>query len=323
MAFEDLFAGLKMFQEGVRDYATTKALAEARSQIDMLNSQTIKQEEKFAAMNELSRGLTQQMMQIGATPQQVAQAASAFAPQQFENSEAMFKQGVMAGDSGLQQQAAKVQEFEQKPKRELMQIQSSRALITAQLDSLRADRSLGREQRKALVDAGKEFDSQTKESRTLLSTAASMKQALAKENPLLDTAMKTRFGRLSGNVGNPTEWEQRMFEGNPQFWEQVKQQWSRSVSTGRMTPENRKLFSQAVEAYGQAAADAVRNDARRNAEQVSSVYGFDPEDTYKKLLPPTFEQQLSQFGGKSQQPGQQQQQGSAAPARRSLLDYRE
>lgn len=105
---DDLFKAMQMFQQGVKDFATTRAVNDANQQMYQINTQLKDEGEKRVALQQLGNQLALQLTGVGADAAKVAQAFNAVTPQNFGSAEQLQLEGQLSGNKFYQQQASKI-----------------------------------------------------------------------------------------------------------------------------------------------------------------------------------------------------------------------
>lgn len=112
---DDLFKAMSMFSDAAKGLALQRAITGANEQVGQIRSSELKEEQKRAELENVSRNLVAQMAGMGAHATTIEQVAGAFGPKKFATSNQMYAEGLLSGDQGLKQQAQEQQAFEQNP----------------------------------------------------------------------------------------------------------------------------------------------------------------------------------------------------------------
>jgi hypothetical protein len=100
--FDNLMQGLKMFQQGVQEFAVNRAVSDATEQINQLNSQQMDEMEKRQAMKQLSDGLGLRLTGLNASASTVANAVSLAAPKALNTPDSYILEGLAKGSKKMQ-----------------------------------------------------------------------------------------------------------------------------------------------------------------------------------------------------------------------------
>lgn len=116
MPLDELFAGFKMLNEGMNQYAIGEGIRDAQSKVDNLRTAQMSEMERRQQLTNISQDLTMRLGQVQAPVSQVQSVAGAIAPPPVGTSEQMYQQAVAKQDPTLMDMAKKMQEFEMAPK---------------------------------------------------------------------------------------------------------------------------------------------------------------------------------------------------------------
>lgn len=118
MTMEDLATGLKMFNEGVQQYAVSSAISNATQHVQELNASAMDENQKRAEQMQIANQLAAKMAGLGATGAQL-QAVDHIAPAQLSTPEDYFKASLTASNpesaKKLASQANALQQFQEQP----------------------------------------------------------------------------------------------------------------------------------------------------------------------------------------------------------------
>ncbi len=127
MAMDDLFAAMKMFKEGVNEYQLKNAIEGANQRVQEAKANLSNEAEQRTALQGISNELVTQMSALGAPAATIQQVSGAVGPKQFADANAMHREALQAGNTGLRELAVEQQEFETNPKMLLAQAKAVRA----------------------------------------------------------------------------------------------------------------------------------------------------------------------------------------------------
>jgi len=116
MGLENLFQGLKMFQDGLREYSTNRAIGEATDAVNQLNQSAVSDQQKRVAQMQLGNQLAAHLSSLGATGAQIEGAAGSIRPQSFQSPNDMMMQGYLQGNQDLVAQGKEINTQFEKPK---------------------------------------------------------------------------------------------------------------------------------------------------------------------------------------------------------------
>jgi hypothetical protein len=124
MAMQDLYTALQMFGDGVNQLQTSRAISGANEQVQQIRASEASEQEKRAAMQQISNGLVAHLA-AGGTPATTIQAvAGAIGPKQFANANQMNEEALLTGNSQLGSMATQQQTFENNKAFELAKIKA-------------------------------------------------------------------------------------------------------------------------------------------------------------------------------------------------------
>lgn len=115
MGMEALFQGLQMFQQGLQQYSTSRAIGQATEAVNQLNQSELSAQEKRVAQMQLGNQLAAHLSQLGATGAQIQGATSAIKPEQYGSAQEMYLQGKLTGNEDLVKQAEQLQQWAAAP----------------------------------------------------------------------------------------------------------------------------------------------------------------------------------------------------------------
>ncbi len=144
----DLGASLNIFNQGVQQFATQRAIAQANDQVQSIRDSGLAEDEKQQQFRNLAQDMTMRFMSAGAPAAQIQQFQETFAPKppQIQTAE----QGVLVGNEAQRTRGQKLIEDEKAFKRELEFEKSERALDIAGIKALGTEK-------KAVTQALKDF----------------------------------------------------------------------------------------------------------------------------------------------------------------------
>ena len=118
MGLENLFQGLQMFQQGLKEYSTSKAIGEATEAVNQLNQSEVSDQQKRVAQTRLGNQLALHLGQLGAPVSQIQSATGAIKPEQYGSPEEMMMKGMLEGRQDLTKQGQEISAMMNKPKLE-------------------------------------------------------------------------------------------------------------------------------------------------------------------------------------------------------------
>lgn len=98
---DDLFKALQMFSQGVKEYQIQSAVGQANQFVQQIKAADLNEQQKRAALQDLSNQLVSQMAGMGAPATQVAQVAGAIGPKQFASPDQAILEGTLTGNNAL------------------------------------------------------------------------------------------------------------------------------------------------------------------------------------------------------------------------------
>jgi hypothetical protein len=104
MAMNDLFQSLQMFQQGMGELATGRAIRGAADQAQQINMNEKDEFEKRRQLTQIGTGLAAQLSSFGTNPTQIQQSVGAITPQQLQGPQDFFQQAAMAQTPQAKQQ---------------------------------------------------------------------------------------------------------------------------------------------------------------------------------------------------------------------------
>jgi hypothetical protein len=104
MAFNELMQSLQMFQSGMSELATGRAIRGAADQAQQINMNEKDEFEKRRQLTQIGTGLAAQLSSFGTNPAQIQSSVGAIMPQQLQGPQDFFQQAAMAKTPAAQQQ---------------------------------------------------------------------------------------------------------------------------------------------------------------------------------------------------------------------------
>lgn len=121
---DDLFKAMSMFSESAKGLALQRAITGANDQVSQIRSSELKEEQKRAELENVSRNLVARMAGIGAPATTIQQVAGAIGPKQYANADQMMMEGVLSGNQGLVAQGQGLERAQNAGKLDLMGAQA-------------------------------------------------------------------------------------------------------------------------------------------------------------------------------------------------------
>lgn len=132
MAFDDLFKGLAMFDEGLKRYQVSSAIGKATEQVNQLNQQSISEQERRAGFMQLGNQLAQQLGGLGAPVSQIQSVVGSIQPQLPQTPQQAELQGTLMGQTDVAAEGARLtkeaRDFELQKMREQNDMQLERLM---------------------------------------------------------------------------------------------------------------------------------------------------------------------------------------------------
>lgn len=94
---------LAQFKESTQQFGLTQSLMQADQQVKNIQGSALKEQDKMAAMNDIARSLTFNMMRSGANSAQIEQAAGTVRAKAPATADEAILRGTLSGDEGLVQ----------------------------------------------------------------------------------------------------------------------------------------------------------------------------------------------------------------------------
>jgi len=159
MALDDLLKSLAVFDQGVKEYATSNAISDAQSQVQALNQSTQDEMAKRNQLSQIGNNLALHLAKVGTPVSQIESAVGFIKPKAFKDAEDMYVQGVATGDEKLQNAGQTALTGVNKPKVDLEKLKIAGDLqgkqITADAYMNRMDAKQGKDLDNAYIVAGK------------------------------------------------------------------------------------------------------------------------------------------------------------------------
>jgi hypothetical protein len=146
----------------------------------------------------------------------------------------------------------------------------------------------------AKIGNGLASDPIIKKKREVLDAANYVEAALAKQNPVMDEALKTQMARMAGEVGAMSNQDIARFSGSADFRNQLNRLVSK-VTTGKMTAEDRAWMMEIAKTSKNMAAAMLDKTLDKMSKKYISIYGADPAkvadiaNAYRSDLPRYFD----------------------------------
>jgi hypothetical protein len=93
-----LAQALSMFQQGVKDFATTKALQDAHEQVQQIKMSGVKESDQRLAMGQIAQSLVSRMAMSGASAAEIQQVSAQYAPKQYKSADEAILDLSLRGD---------------------------------------------------------------------------------------------------------------------------------------------------------------------------------------------------------------------------------
>jgi hypothetical protein len=268
MSNDELFQALGMFQQGLQRVSIGNAIQDATQKVEQIRGMQLEGAKQQAELNAVSQGLTARLAGLGASAEQTQNVAGAFGlsvPQQAQLDQHQ-------GDKNLQY----------KMHQETLASHEKIAQMGANSRQNKSTLALEKEMRGAVQKYQGNFTKDSAKIRSGVMAADKAISILNSNSPVGDASVKTAFARLGGEVGNLSEYEQKVYEGNPALYQRMKQM-ATTLSQGKMTESNRKEMKALAQTYKQSLLDTINLDAEFHAGHLSENYNI-PRDHALRLI---------------------------------------
>lgn len=198
MPMDDLYTALRMFQSGVKDLQTSRAIQSANEEVQAIKSSELDQFKQRAALTDLSQRLVGHLSAMGTPAANIEAAVGGIKPAVYSNANSMHAAAVQSGDQGLLERSGVQQDFENNKAFELQKMKSQAALLAQQARNsdpfrqYKEEEMLNAQADKKLTEYGKALDTSKATSRSALGTWAST---------------EARGERLRAVLGTPDKWK--------------------------------------------------------------------------------------------------------------------
>ncbi len=239
MAFDDLIKGIAVFNQGVTEYAVSRAANDAHEQMNALNSQEMDRKQRLEAQSQIGNDLALRLQSAGANPADIAATANRLSVSGGEQAQ------ILAAED----QTNLTQKFKHAENEQLHAHQIE--LQQMKLDALQGKE--GKAQQKLMLGFGKELDKKP-DFKPMLDSMPKLVDALEKikesKGKMGATAMinLAQLGLIRGAAGRVNEKE---IEGANESQSKRAQLWKRMglEATGEV-PMNIQTFWEKVHQRG-------------------------------------------------------------------------
>ncbi len=294
MAFlDDLNKATDMFVDGTKTLALNAGINNAQRQIADINTSQQDEIAKRAATEAVAKNLALDMTKSGQSASAIQTAFGAINPTPINNSNDASMQGLLKNSPELGAAATKQQTFEEQPKLEQIKAKGAldikEALVKHQADAAKADRDLNKQDLGRIERNVKAFNGDTKQAMSRLEAANRADQLLDEKNPsgVAQAMARTGMARLSGEVGNLSEWEQAAISGNPGIVNTVKRMLNKQVNGEQFTSSDVTDLKGVIQIMNGSAKQFIQNTAKLRSQQLGSQLNkeMDEEQLMQKFLP--------------------------------------
>lgn len=278
MSLDDLLKGLSVFNLGVTQAASSKAINDANEQVQQLNMVEMDRAERIQAQSQIGNELALKLSSVGADPSKIQSVIGQLSP-----------------SAGAQFQAEENLALQQKSQ----EFQASESAL---------DRALKRElaamdQKVASSKAGqarlKELGSALQRDQTRLTSAISKDmESLKQANTAMSAIQSNKpigidFARMalakSQTGAQMTDAEREVFKGSQALSARIKQA-AQNIIAGNATAENQKLLADVAKKLQKSTQQAIKTKAdlvtRQSFERLKKT-GFETtEDEVRSIIAP-------------------------------------
>jgi len=284
------------YQDASKKLGVINAMKQANDQVTQIQNSTLKDNEKQAAMSDLSNRITRHMLAVNADPAEVQQAALSIAkpvPQAQS-----IEQGLMSSDA--QTRALATQAYNQQQKDEMAMFQA------------KSDFGMRKEGRTALGQMQHQYNSEMSKIQKSTAQATQALNILNSNNKatrqMAASVLPTMLARASSEVGNLTADERAVYAGRQDYFSML----SRKISTGlysELTQADRQALKEVASLYAQHGNNIATSLSDTMVSQLSP---------YHDVLGGSAQVKYYLTGKKSDQ--QQAETGVAAPAKKNYIN---
>ena len=287
---DNFFKGLSVFQDGMQQLAVNQGIMGATEQVNAINSSMMEEMQKRQAKQQLASQLALQLTGIGAAPHQVATAMGAIGPAPIRDSNDAYQQAVASGDQSLMGFAKDMQQFENKPKNELLDKTQGFEAEQKRLDRQNAldiaksknDKRMTDTELSVVREQSKLFEQHSEKYRGIRDNANSALTLLQSDNPLADTASIVGMIRASGDASVITDADRKLYGGAKGWADRLSQAMS-EITSGKLSDSNRKFMVEVAKIHQKRGEAMIEDTAKRFATRASRLTGVSYESAFEKI----------------------------------------
>ena len=127
---ESLDKALVQFRRTTQEFGLTQSLIQADQQVKNIQGSALKEQDKMAAMNDISRSLTFGMLRSGANAAQIEQATAAVKPKAIQSADDAILRGTLSGDEDLVQKGLRADRLSAENKLAVLEASGKNSLKT-------------------------------------------------------------------------------------------------------------------------------------------------------------------------------------------------
>lgn len=262
MSLDELLKGLSVFKQGMQELAQTTALNDANQQVMQLNTLALDEKEKLAQINQVSQGLAARLMGTGGmSADQAATAVGIFGPSQGAQFAAVENRALQEDRQKFEAQQSALE-------------RANKLAVAGETAGVKQQEKLGKfvikfQDKVKSLGIDKSVEAADK--------AYSAIKTLEAGNPISDSSIGAFLARAAGEVGNLSEYEQKLYKGSPALLDEMRRL-SSLWSKGKLDAKNRAFIikhAKTLAENGERSAEAKLNALTEQAMYAAKTSGYD------------------------------------------------
>jgi hypothetical protein len=292
LADNDVLQGLQMFQQSVSRLAQTRAIQDARDQVDAVHQSTLDEDQKAQAFKQLGQQFAFNAALSGMPVTEAEGLAKQIAPPSrfYQTAE----QALVNEKPGSRVAASAQDAFDQKQSNavELERMKEDaanwRAQYAADATSGKADQKRRDNQNKALDGMIDNFTKQP-DIKPLIETRNKINEIQAIDDSKLSDSsvgfnlMKKGLARLAEGGGKLTDQDYEIIQGSPDVKTRTRR-YIESASTGKPLPEDVAIVREAAKVLGNAASRRLQEASQNYADSKTGIFDTLPSDAIQSRV---------------------------------------
>lgn len=265
---DDLLKGIAVFNQGITQLATSRAINDANEQVQMLNSQELDRGQRLQAMTAVGNELSMRLGAAGADAGMINQLTSQLAPSAGAQFQAEENKQLQASSQAFQA------EENERERAFRLELENRQRANEASKDARKRQKDLGA----FMTTYQKEFNAKTAKATEALTMSKTVQDILKSGNPTGARSIGLFMAKLVQGGSQLSDAEREIFDSSPDIANKARSIAQKYRTGDPLTPDDRKFMTDLAGRFAQANENKINIYHKQLTEQAyqrASNTGYD------------------------------------------------